>query len=418
MTRFVLSAVAVFALLAPAQALADVTALDPAGAGSAKTVAEELMADPATQLTAASLPEYAFGGPGAPSPIGYGDSSPATELPRALAGFPTDGESYAILSSGDVNTVGAQLTNEEESTSFDFEDQHTEPLSPERGPGAKDWTVLKADVVVPAGDNCLALDYRFLSEEFPEFVGSKFNDAFVAEIDSTSWVVEEGGGLFRPNDFAASPVGEAISVNGPGETAVNEAEAAGTYFDAATGLITTKTPIAPGAHSIYLSVFDASDKIYDSAVFLDNLRFLDESAETCKPPVGKEPATPPPPVGSPSPPPSNEFKLGPSGKIKSGGTATFTVIVPGPGAVTAGSPPKGKKKKPLLIPATVHAAAAGPVTLTVKLSGPGKALLAKNGKLTVPIVIDFTPDAGVAGTPRQRTLTFKKPHEHAGKRGR
>jgi hypothetical protein len=449
MKRLVLAAVAAFTLLVPVQALADVTALDPAGSGSAKTAAETLMADPATQLTSASLPEYAFGGAGAPSPIGFGDRSPATELPRELAGFPTNGETYAILSSGDVNTVGALLTNEFENTSFEFEDHHSEPLSPERGPGAEDWTVLKADVVVPGGDNCLAFDYRFLSEEFPEFVGSEFNDAFIAEVDSTSWLVEEGGGLGRPNDFASSPSGEPISVNGLGETAVNEAEAAGTYFDAATGLITTKTPITPGAHSVYLSIFDASDQIYDSAVFIDNLRFINESAATCKPPTGQQLAIPgPTPVGSPPPPPSNEFTLGPSVKFKSGGTkVTITVNVPGPGTVTAGSPAKGataasisrtlaarssaarhgagggkkgkKKKQPLLLPASVHASAAGPVKITIGLSGAGKALLAKHGKLTVPVAIGFTPDGGVAGTLQNRTVTFQKPHKkkHGKKKG-
>jgi hypothetical protein len=431
MKRFVLVASAAFALFVPAQALANVTVLDPAEPGSAKTVAEKLMADPATQLASASLPEYAFGGLGAPSPIGYGDRSLATEPPRELAGFPTNGETYAILSSGDVHTVGAQLTNESEQTSFEFEDHHNEPLPPDRGLGAEDWTVLKINVTVPGGDNCLALDYRFLSEEFPEFVGSPFNDAFIAEVDSTIWAVEGGGGLIRPNDFAASPAGEPISVNGLGETAVNEAEAGGTYFDAATGLITTKTPISPGAHSIYLSIFDASDPIYDSAVFLDNLRFINEDPATCRPPTGKELAIPAPPSAGSPPPPSNQFTLGPSVKFKGGGTkAIITVNVPGPGTVTATSLAKGataasisralsatsskshgkkKKKRPLLVPATVHASAAGPVAITVALSGAGKALLAQQGKLTVPVTIGFTPDGGVAGTLQNRTVTFKKP---------
>ena len=36
----------------------------------------------------------------------------------------------------------------------------------------------------PPGRLCLRFDYRFLSEEVPDFVGSRFNDAFVAELDS------------------------------------------------------------------------------------------------------------------------------------------------------------------------------------------------------------------------------------------
>ena len=185
------------------------------------------------------------------------------------------------------------MLSEEEFGSSEYFNQQ-EALGIERG-FANDWTVLKVNVNVPGEDNCLALDYRFLSEEYPEFVGSEYNDAFFAEIDSTSWKVEEGGALFRPSDFAASPEGEPISVNGMVQTAMSPVEAEGTYFNAATGLIATKTPITPGASSIYFSIFDASDHILDSAVFLDNLRFINESAETCKPPVGKELAIPPPP---------------------------------------------------------------------------------------------------------------------------
>jgi hypothetical protein len=439
MRRFVASAVVAFALLVPAQALANVTALDPSvEPGSSISASKALMADQ-SQLASAELPEYADDGGGAASPLGIGS---LTGSPAGLTGFPTSGETYAILSSGDVNTIGSLLTNEEEGTTTEFQEHF--PLLPlERGPSAEDWTVLRVNVNVPSGDNCMAVDYRFLSEEYPEFVNSVFNDAFIAEVDTTSWKVEEEGEIVRPNDFAASPEGAPISVNGVGPTAMSPVESEGTYFDAATGLVTTKTPIAPGAHSVYLSIFDASDQELDSAVFLDNLRFINESAATCKPPIGKELSIPAPtPPGSPPPPPSNAFTLGPSVKFKGGGSkALITVNVPGPGTVTAGSPPAGatasasrasasakpkgkgkKKKKALLVPASVHATAAGPVTITVSLSGAGKALLAKKGTLSVPVSIGFTPDGGVAGTPQTKTVTFKKPHKkkhhkHSGKKG-
>ncbi|WP_442940262.1 hypothetical protein [Nocardioides sp. B-3] len=35
--------------------------------------------------------------------------------------------------------------------------------------------------------NCMVgMDFRFLSEEFPEYVGSSFNDAFIAEMDAST----------------------------------------------------------------------------------------------------------------------------------------------------------------------------------------------------------------------------------------
>ena len=42
--------------------------------------------------------------------------------------------------------------------------------------------------------------------------------------------------------------------------------------------------VTAGAHALYLSIFDAGDHIFDSAVFIDNLRFTQEPPETCKPP--------------------------------------------------------------------------------------------------------------------------------------
>jgi hypothetical protein len=442
MKKLVLAALTC-ALLIPAQASARIDALDPAGPGSPLTAAQAIANDPLT-VTGASLPEYAFGGSGPPSPIGAGDKVQDPE-PKVLVGYPTHGDTYAILSSGSINTIASTLTNTAGNTTTEFVDQFPDIPTIARGPNANDYTVLKVDVSVPAGTNCMSLDYRFLSEEFPEFVGSTFNDAFIAEIDTTSWSAGAGGVITRPNDFAVSPAGNPISINGVGDTAVSASEAAGTYFDAATGLITTKTPITPGAHSIYLSILDASDKRYDSAVFLDDLRFITESAATCKPPTGQQIAPPPP--GTP-PPPSNKFDPGSSVAFgKTGTSATLTVNVPGPGTLTAGSAvvgaaaarlarveaaasatkgkakgkkckkPKGKKKckkpkpkvkKPLLKTTTITVTKAGPVQITVRLTKTGAAILAKRRKLTVPVTLTFTPTGGVPAS-QVRKVTFKAP---------
>jgi hypothetical protein len=419
MRKLMVVCVAVCSLAIPAQALASIEGLDPSSPGTPTAAADALAAEPA-QVSGASLPEFPFEGPSLTStPIGVGNSS-ANPAPKTLVGFPTQGTTYAILTTGEIATIASQLTNESEETTTEYAEQQT-PLGVDRGPAANDWTVLKVNVNVPGGDDCLALDYRFLSEEFPEFVGSEFNDAFIAEIDSTSWSVGEGGEITRPNDFAASPEGAPVSVNGVGPTAVTAAEAEGTYFDAATGLITTKTPITPGAHSLYFSIFDASDHKYDSAVFLDNLRFINESPATCKPPTTKQLAVPP--AGSP-PPPSNAFTVGSSVKF-TGSKATLTVQVPGPGTLTATGPggaststaarlsiaKKHHKKKPLILPASVHAAAAGPVKITIGLSAAGVAKLRKHGKLTVPVKLTFTPDGGTAASKTQ-TVTFKKKKSH------
>jgi hypothetical protein len=59
------------------------------------------------------------------------------------------------------------------------------------------------------------------------------------------------------------------------------ADAIGTTYDGATPLLAASTPVTSGAHSLYLSIFDQGDDIYDSAVFLDNVRFSLRPAGTC-----------------------------------------------------------------------------------------------------------------------------------------
>ncbi len=39
----------------------------------------------------------------------------------------------------------------------------------------------------PKQANCLSFNFRFLSEEYPEFVADIYNDAFVAELDRSNW---------------------------------------------------------------------------------------------------------------------------------------------------------------------------------------------------------------------------------------
>ena len=65
----------------------------------------------------------------------------------------------------------------------------------------------------------------------------------------------------------------------------------------------------------------------------------------------------------------------------------------------------------------MHAAAAGPVSITVNLfSGAGKAALANKhgGKLVVPVMLTFTPDGGAPAS-QTKSVTFKKAKAKCGK---
>jgi uncharacterized repeat protein (TIGR01451 family) len=188
------------------------------------------------------------------TPHGIGDSP--------LAGFPTSGGTFAILTTG--NAAFADQPNTAPNTSA------SDGGTPVRGDTDFDTSILKIDVDVPDGANCLSITFRFLSEEYPEFVGSPFNDAFIAELDTSTWTTS-GSVISAPDNFAFDPAHNPISVNAVGVTSMTAGNAAGTTYDGATPLLTASTPVTAGPHSLFLSIFDQGDDIFDSAVFVDKL---------------------------------------------------------------------------------------------------------------------------------------------------
>ena len=144
---------------------------------------------------------------------------------------------------------------------------------------------MKIDLAIPTGANCLSFNFRFLSEEFPVYVGTAFNDAFIAELDTTNWTTS-GSTITAPHNFAFDSSNAVVSINSTGLGGMSAANGAGTAFDgkttgpgadsngAATALLGAATQVTSGSHSLYLSLFDQGDNALNSAVFLDNLQVL------------------------------------------------------------------------------------------------------------------------------------------------
>lgn len=198
-------------------------------------------------------------------------SKPAAVSRTPLAGFPTHGKSFAILTTG--NARRADDKNDADDTG-----------SEARGPsirGARDVVIMRIDLNVPRGANCLSFDFKFLTEEFPEFVKDIFNDAFIAELGISNWDAssKDDPTVTAPNNFARDTKGNPIRVNAIGDSTVTAANAKGTTYDGATRRLRASTRVKPGLRRLYLSIFDQGDRVYDSAVFLDNLRT--SRAQTC-----------------------------------------------------------------------------------------------------------------------------------------
>ena len=170
------------------------------------------------------------------------------------------GGTVALLTSGDAGLASTPNTSTSSGT-----DNGTAAR------GAFDPSILRVDLDVPAGSQCLAFDFSFQSEEYPEFVASSFNDGFLAELDRSTWSVS-GQTLTAPDNFAVGPDGSVVSVNSVFFNAANATTTTGTTYDGATPRLVAQTPITPGAHSLYLSIFDASDGVLDSAALIDHLR--------------------------------------------------------------------------------------------------------------------------------------------------
>jgi hypothetical protein len=228
-------------------------------AGLATDLANAMAVNPAliTNATFVAVP-----------PIGTPNAVSSTPL----ASFPTNGSTYAILTTGDANLAGTQNTSGSSGVNVNGPNV--------RGNTDYDVTILKIDLNVPADANCVSFEFRFLSEEYAEFVGSSFNDAFIAEMDTSNWTTS-GSTINAPNNFAFDPAGKVISVNAAGTTSMSTGQAAGTTYDGATPRLSASKTVTPGPHSLYLSIFDQADHIYDSAVFIDKLTVGNLAQGTC-----------------------------------------------------------------------------------------------------------------------------------------
>ncbi len=183
---------------------------------------------------------------------------------KRLVGFPRRGHAFAILTTGCARLA---------------DNPNTKPNTGCRDGGlkvrgARDVTIWRIRVKVPKGDNCLSFRFKFLSDEYPEFVGSKYNDAFIAELgNAPRWNASSkvNPTIHAPGNFAKTANGKLISVNGAGVARVSRGRARGTTYDAATRKLRASTRIKPGSHLLHLSIFDQGDRQYDSAVFIDRL---------------------------------------------------------------------------------------------------------------------------------------------------
>lgn len=161
----------------------------------------------------------------------------------------TEGDTFLIISTGiAANTPGSP--------------EHFESTDFSPGGSAGDTARLTLKLLVPSGATTLSFDFRFMSEEYPEYVGSQYNDFFYAYLtdsagthqvafDDNGHIINVNNNFFNPNIY---PIG--------------------TVFDGSTKRLTTTVNVNEGETiTLQFMVGDIGDGIFDTAVFLDNVRF-------------------------------------------------------------------------------------------------------------------------------------------------
>ena len=200
-----------------------------------------------------------------------------------IQGFPIDGDTYGVLSSGQADNVFG------EASVFSSVSYGT-PVEeyPDGTENAFDVAEVSIDFTVPPGVTGLNFDYRYATEEIPEFVGSEFQDFFTATLtgpddyEELITVLPDGDELTVDNvvDYANAPGGTSESPEPP-LPSPND-----TKFNAVTQLLAAQNAesfadvgLSGETLTLVLRLGDGSDSIYDTAVFLDNLTFGAPSGE-------------------------------------------------------------------------------------------------------------------------------------------
>ncbi len=182
-----------------------------------------------------------------------GAYDPGGSLPAPIATNNAGGDCQAnpaLIGTGDCsNTIQSQFS---------------------QGGSANDYVEMRFDVQVPPDIVSFSYDFAFSSTEYPYYFGSEFNDMYIGWLESEQWT---GNISF---DGAGNPISLNAGFLEYADDAGNLPQLAGTCMrqHAATGWLTTTASVTGGETiTVVFGIFDLSDSILDSYVFLDNFEW-------------------------------------------------------------------------------------------------------------------------------------------------
>ena len=129
------------------------------------------------------------------------------------------------------------------------------------GYASQDASLLTIQFDLAAGFDGIQFNSVFGSEEYPEYVGTQFNDVYGVYLNGSQVAFDDNG--------------NPITINGPffSGGSVVLAPANGTEYDGTTGILTTRAPLVGGSSNNILQIVicDGGDQSLDSGAFLSGL---------------------------------------------------------------------------------------------------------------------------------------------------
>jgi len=191
---------------------------------------------------------------------------------------PLAGANFAVLSTGIAAAQGdAGYVSPQGGTAFSNTAANPNGKCPSAG-STFDYSEWKLTLQVPANALAFAFDFNFMSSEYPEWIGTNFNDKFMVLADSKS----------LKGNVVLDPKGGCLSINSPLFTACEgcsfgSASLAGSGYEngigGGTSWITATASVKPGEMlTLRFIIFDEGDHVLDSVVLLDNFRWKAQTA--------------------------------------------------------------------------------------------------------------------------------------------
>jgi uncharacterized repeat protein (TIGR01451 family) len=189
--------------------------------------------------------------------------------------LPTHGSTFALISTGEAGNVPVtkDSLNPGDERGTWFKNKYGNP---------RDEATLKMTLQVPLFMHYLYYDIQFFTAEYPEYVGSEYNDIATITVESpskgvTTYSIDVNGGDFILNAHDIPGTGFDIFAQSGDPELVDWVDTTPRTPGAdagATALVGREHPVSPGEKiNVTINIKDIGDSLFDSAIFIDNIKF-------------------------------------------------------------------------------------------------------------------------------------------------